>query len=553
MPIQSPSSGLLPPPQSSKEWHLGDNVGVGTLVSDYKIVFLVGCLASLVAHGEIIFQPLYSVDSYYAQYISWPYSAILLQGRFGEAALSWARDAVGYYGLGVAVSAAMVSVALFSTGAILFARSMFEVSQKPATLIFVVLVVLHPFGTEFFHFGEATLVISIAFFIGSTGVHLALRGTSVRCHSIAATSLIVLQLSIYQSIISCILATCIMALVSKLVSDEIRTVKDILYSAPTRALCVTAGSVGVYGLLLLFIRVLFGIPMDGRMDLSALLTPAGLHSKFSALNVAFDSFFWPKPGLVSKFGSILLALLIMSSVGLVVLKMARSNRIIYAVVATVLICGGVVVSLFPQLAGQIVWLVPRVLWPAIVPVSAILSLGWICLPVRGRPLAVLSLLILCLVYVGGSNRIVFDQRRINLWDINEANRIIARLEPQNGFSNITTMAMVGDYWRRMAALPTTTGDMNISAFYARLAQLGVIQEATGYHFTVPTEEQRFTAKEYCRSAETWPAEGSAVVLRECRSGLPSQYQGSLIGTCQRRSESRESLIKFFSAWSRNGV
>jgi hypothetical protein len=122
------------------------------------------------------------------------------------------------------------------------------------------------------------------------------------------------------------------------------------------------------------------------------------------------------------------------------------------------------------------------------------------------------LLILCLVYVGGSNRIVFDQRRINLWDINEANRIIARLEPQNGFSNITTMAMVGDDWRRMAALPTTTGDMNVSAFYARLAQLGVIQEATGYHFYVPTEEQRFTAKEYCRSAETWPAEGSAVVL-----------------------------------------
>jgi len=180
--------------------------------------------------------------------------------------------------------------------AILFARSMFEVSQKSATLIFVVLVVLHPFGTEFFHFGEATLVISIAFFIGSTGVYLALRGTSVRCHSIAATSLIVLQLSIYQSIISCILATCIMAMVSKLASDEIRTVKDILNSAPTRALCVTAGSIGVYGLLLLFIGVLFGIPMDGRMDLSALLTPAGLHSKFSALNVAFDSFFLAEAG-----------------------------------------------------------------------------------------------------------------------------------------------------------------------------------------------------------------------------------------------------------------
>jgi glucosyltransferase GtrII-like protein len=512
MPIQSPSFGLLPPPQSSKKWPAGDSVGVGTLVSDYKSVFLVGCLASVVAHGEVIFQPLYSIDSYYAQYISWPYSAILSQGRFGEVALRWILDVVGYFGLGVAVSAAMVSVALFSAGAILFALSIFEASQKSGVLIFVALVVLHPFGTEFFHFDEATLLFAIAFFTGSAGVYLALRGTSVWCHSIAATSLMVLQLSIYQSFISCISATCIMAMVSKLVSNEIRTVKDILYSAPTRALCVTAGSVGVYGLLLLFIRILFGIPVDGRMDLSALLTPAGLLSKFSSLNVALDSFFWPTAGLLSKFGSILLALLIMSSVGLVLLKTARAGRIIHAVVATVLMCGGVIGSLFPQLAGQIVWLVPRVLWPAIVPVSAILSLGWICLPVRARPLAVLSLLILCLAFVGGSNRIIFDQRRVNLWDVNQANRMIARLEPQSGFTRITTMAMVGGDWRRTAALPTATGDMNISAFSARLAQLGVIQEATGYRFYVPTEEQSLAANEYCRSAETWPAEGSAVVI-----------------------------------------
>jgi hypothetical protein len=120
-------------------------------------------------------------------------------------------------------------------------------------------------------------------------------------------------------------------------------------------------------------------------------------------------------------------------------------------------------------------------------------------------------------FVGVNEHILDEQHRLNMRDLLQANRVIARLESLPGFDRSRSVAFVGDRASYPMGLQRTQwGDMNISAFGAVWSQVNLLREASGYDLRLSTAPQeRAAAEAYCSGAEPWPAQGSAVL----RDGL----------------------------------
>ncbi|WP_424702291.1 hypothetical protein, partial [Escherichia coli] len=108
--------------------------------------------------------------------------------------------------------------------------------------------------------------------------------------------------------------------------------------------------------------------------------------------------------------------------------------------------------------------------------------------------------------------ILFDQRRMNLWDHQEANRIIARLEADPAFGKVAALAVVGRRKAHPLVLSTSSVDMNTSGLGSPWSKLGLFEQATGYSFASPTDAQWQTAIDYCSHATAWPLPGSVGVI-----------------------------------------
>lgn len=480
----------------------------------YKATLLACCLLSLAARGQTVFNPLYAIDTYsfaYRQTLEKVYEQLLSQGRFGLAALFWLRDVVGYSGTDVAVSALLFSIILFSAAAILVALAIFETPAPSTVLVFSAMVVLHPFGTEFFHFSEATFGIAFAVFLGSAGVYLGIRSCDRWRWRASAVVFIILGLSIYQTSIACIAATVLMAIASKLYRSGTPPWRGIWREPTAQTLLLVIASLCIYFLILSYLRSAYKIQMGAHLDLSSLLSVSGMITKIGNLLAALTAFYWPIVGLITWFGSILLLSLMACSLVWLVVRQSNERGLQASMWMTMAIGTSVAVALFPQIAGKSVWLVPRVIWPAIIPTAGLITLAWTALTPGVRSLAVPLLLLLGLIYIGSSNHMLYDQRRLNMFDMNEANRIIARLEMLPRFNEAKNLVLVGGKATRSKWLQTTNGDMNMSALAVEWSKLGAIQEATGYRFAEPTIEQYKAANEFCQTSENWPSERSLAI------------------------------------------
>jgi hypothetical protein len=122
--------------------------------------------------------------------------------------------------------------------------------------------------------------------------------------------------------------------------------------------------------------------------------------------------------------------------------------------------------------------------------------------------------ILMLGYVAADASILFGQRRVNLWDHQLANRIVARLEAQPGFASIRRLAVVGRLPAHPFPLQTTDHDMNSSAFGAPWSKVGVIEQATGLVFDQASEADIQIAKTYCAAHDPWPGPDAVTATSE---------------------------------------
>jgi len=159
------------------------------------------------------------------------------------------------------------------------------------------------------------------------------------------------------------------------------------------------------------------------------------------------------------------------------------------------------------------WIVPRTLAAFAVAVAGVVMMGWRGTPYRAiKAVMTVCLAALAVSYIGASNRILADQRRVNQWDAQLVNRVIGRIESDSEFQSVRSIAIVGTYWPYTAAIPTWIGDMNTPAPVVRWAQLGLVEQTTGYRLVEPTGAEWEVASGYCDSAPLWPKLGSTAII-----------------------------------------
>jgi hypothetical protein len=470
-------------------------------------------ILGFLARGQVIFTPLYSIDTYQSAYNKEPggtYDFLLSQGRFGLAALWWLRDALGFYGIEVASASLGLSVAMLSVAGLLFALSIFRHLTAVEAFIFAAVFTLHPFNTEFFHFADATFNIVLAILLASAGIALAFNIYSAWLATVIGAILTAFSLSIYQLAVAHIGTVWLAATVARVIypAETSHLVKEHLVRSGQALVAIAAG-VTLYLLSIIIIRNIAGITLDGRTDFSQLVK---VDEKIHALGSALRLTLWPDSSLIPHVPSILLIGLIITCLVILTWPSLRKGNVAGTIICVAFVVVGLVWSSGASALGAIIWLVPRVLSPISVFIAALLVLAWHGSSGLLRSALAVATCVLCISYIGVSNHILFDQRRLNQWDAQEANRIIARIEQQSNFPKLTSLAVIGGNWRRSSGLSTATGDMNVSALAVAWAKIGLIEQATGYRFSEPTTAEWAIARTHCANAPIWPAIESTTIV-----------------------------------------
>ncbi|WP_201829349.1 glucosyltransferase domain-containing protein [Microvirga zambiensis] len=483
-----------------------------SLPRGYVVSFIGVLFLGLLARGQAIFAPLYSIDSYDTAYRGEPdaiYGFLLTQGRYGLAALWWLRDAIGFYGIEVASATLIISIILFAASGFLFSIAVLKRPTAAETFILSALFTLHPYSTEFFHFSDATFNIALAIFLGALGIVLALRKSGLGGAAVSCL-LIFLSISIYQLALVHIGAVWLLYAAYVLLKDRSDAIeyKENL-SNGLRSLVLISLSLATYLVSLPLLTRLIGVRFDARTDLSKLIN---VQEKLQALRDAFAHTLWPKIEVIAPVTSALLLGLLVLCSGLVIWRVLRRGDFAIGVFLSVILIAALTWSLGASVLGGVIWLVPRVLSPFSVFVAGLTVIAWHGARLPAKGIIGGGICVLLISYVGASNQILFDQRRVNLWDTQQANRILAALERQPEFRRISSLAIVGGSWARSSRLRTTWGDMNISAFAASWAKLGIIEQATGYRFVQPSPKEMDSAQSYCATANVWPDAGAIKVV-----------------------------------------
>jgi hypothetical protein len=471
---------------------------------DYGAPLVVLLALGFLARSLAWVEPTYSIDDYPESLTDErsEYSTQLQQGRYGMAVLWWLRAQFGYFGAPSASSSAALSTVFLALAALLFAKALVQQPSRAEVFLLGAPFVLHPYLTEFFHFVGVTLNTTLAILLSAAATAAVMR-PSARTATIVGASLgIALSLSIYQTVLAYLGGAFLLAVVWRLVSAA-ESGEPALTGAASqgRMLAALVGGVLLYLIGLVVVGLLSGVPLYGRGD----VTPVTV-AKHAAEGLALA--LWPQHELIRRLPSAVLLLALGWSSAITVGFAAVRRCYLSAVLAAATLAAAILwASGAAALTGAI--MVPRVIAGASLAFGATIMFGWRL----GGPWTRLGLGVavasLCLSYVGASNHILYDTRRLNQWDAAQVNRMIGRLEADPGFGKVQTVVLIGGKPRRSFGLPTAVGDMNMSALAFDWSKPGLVAQSTGYLFRDPTPAEQTSAGTFCTTAPVWPALGSA--------------------------------------------
>jgi hypothetical protein len=470
-------------------------------------VFLAGILVNLIARGQALFGSLYSIDAYYVAKKSFDDQIAynLADGRFLRALLWRLQELLGFSPLASeAASLALASVAIVAA-AILFGEAIFGKHASDKILFFVVIFTLHPFLTEYFYYGEVALGIALSVLFAALAVRLTDAALPLRTSIVASAIAVVAALATYQVTIGFIIAGFILASAMEAYAASSTLRRQI----GVRAASFVLGA-GIYGLCLLVLRSMRPAVGDGRV-----FSPGGtaFSERLEGLSQAILHALVPPDGIVATPVAAISAILVAGGVIVIVIGIGRRYGRLAAIAAGLLLACALAAACAPSVLSRTPWLAPRLLSPSAL-VFAALALA--CLPHAAswrRQVWMAGAGILLLGYIAADASILFDQRRVNLWDHQLANRIVARLEAQPGFASIRRLAVVGRLPAHPFPLRTADHDMNSSAFGAPWSKVGIIEQATGLIFDQASEADIQIARTYC-AEHAWPGPGAVTITSQ---------------------------------------
>ena len=121
-------------------------------------------------------------------------------------------------------------------------------------------------------------------------------------------------------------------------------------------------------------------------------------------------------------------------------------------------------------------------------------------------LAIFGWIVFINAAMAGKNAL--NTMRLNEIEMNMANRIVARMETFEEFSSDATLVILGVPATGIVG-STGIGDYNVPASVS-FSKVFMFNEATGYTFKDPTNEQYAIAYSYIEEMNTWPKDKSVL-------------------------------------------
>jgi hypothetical protein len=485
---------------------------------------------NIIARGQALFAPMYSIDSYDVARKSFggeiAYS--LSDGRFVRAAIWWLQAQIGFLPIESMSASMCLSSPLFIIAGLIFATAIIDDIGQREAFAFAALFTLHPFATEYFYYGEVTFATIAAVFFAALAVWTAYRAPPSWLWRPVSIAAVVLALGNYQVVIGHIAAGGLLVLVADLCVSKSASTSSltVLLGRFLRRSTVLLAGFAVYVLCLVATRYLFPAVASGRAFRSGAPDPV---QKLHALAAALRFSLLPPQGIIVATTSIVAGLALMLSVGLLLRTTWQRRTNVAALVAALAVGAAMACAAIAPLIGHVAWLAPRLLSPIALCIAALGVIGFRSAFAGLKPCLAAAFAIVLAGYVGADASILFDQRRMNLWDHQEASRIIARLEADPAFGEVTSLAVVGRRKAHPLALGTSSVDMNTSGLGSPWSKLGLFEQATGYRFAAPTDAQWQAAIDYCAHAPVWPLPGSVGLVDELAVVCLPQHSGRPAG------------------------
>jgi hypothetical protein len=454
---------------------------------------------SLVARWHALL-PLYSADDYrilYDQGVSLP--QFISQGRLPAFALQAALAGLGVtLPQGGVLGSLLLMVALAATG-IAVCRLWGVGDRFAECAVAVLLIVLHPYQAEVFTFRVTPLFLAIPLLLSFAALLTCMRS---RRHWLLALAAIVCSLGIYQVVLNYIAMALLFSVVFHLAAVDDRS-RRFWRTLGSQVALVGAGIVASGALTWAASRI-SGIPLERRGGFIG-FRDIGPRSQqvWAQLKVMF---FGSEAVLPVATKLLLLALLAVMMVYVIASERkaapARARAFALAMVGGVPLCVGAV-------------LVLQSWWPAL-RVLAQTGMFWggmfalVCRLARpaGRRVLFAGLFVILFSFIGLNDVIFNDQLRLNMHDIQKANRIVARIEALPGFEQIQGVVISGGFWAYASPIRTIQG----SALYVPWSKVPLLNEATGYRFLVAPPDVTEKANGYCKDSSKWPAAQSVIKM-----------------------------------------
>ncbi|PTY06624.1 hypothetical protein DB347_11330 [Opitutaceae bacterium EW11] len=478
-----------------------------------NVAFGLCCLASLIVRSACLSGAHYSPDDWrHAQEGAWSFDSLAYlcfsQGRPLQPFLVSCLDLLGFDRVGTgAISSTILGCTLVAVGTAYVRAWGLRVGSLGGMLC-VLLFVAHPYQTEIFTFTAVGWLVVCGYGLALVGILIGRRGG----RSIWTGALLfALALADYQIVLNVAVVGWLCTVAARLSHYERGSrARDMAVRLPWPELYTIVLGTFAYALLTFLISKLLNYRIEGRGQLLRVSDIGNrfgevLHTLKVMYRLADDH-----KALVSPAASVLfIASVLCLACTVCFRKGMRRTAVIYLVLAL-----GVVMSVGIVAVGQVYWPVPRVLVAVALVWSATFAIWWTVGSCFSRLACVSIAAVVCFSFCGVDAKILNDQIRLNRWDSQLANRILAKMEQDPGFAQIKRVSIVGGRWWYDSRIGTVVGDMNVSARYPAWSRLAFLNEATGSSFQPATPEEQQRAEQWAAGRSGWPTEGCILIQGE---------------------------------------
>ena len=379
-----------------------------TIARQFAAPFSAVLALNIVARGQALFAPMYSIDSYDVARKSFggeiAYS--LGDGRFIRAALWWLQAQLGFLPIESMSASICLAIPLFIIAGFVFAAAIFDDLKQAEAFAFAALFTLHPFATEYFYYGEVTFATILAFLSAALAIWSAYRAPQSlvwRCATVAA---VVLALGNYQIVIGHIAAGGLLVLVARMCAGRSASGLDcyaFLGDFSRRTAVLVAGA-AVYLACLVLTRYFNAAVASGRAYRTGL--PDFSH-KLHAVGPALKFCLFPPQGIVPTTISVATILgLAMCVFLLLQMTMQGRNRIAALVVGSAVALAAICAAA-ASLIGDVSWQAPRLFSPIALCIAA-LGVAGFRLASAGRKFGLVAISAIVITGYVGADASIFS-------------------------------------------------------------------------------------------------------------------------------------------------